>query len=152
MNIYIFFFSRKYKLLQLTEQFHLISSDPASTSASINIPQCSRFDLPSSPRCWSSSSSQDEVVFLYLNISTKDCLIWSAAFRKWSCSRPPCKNFWPLFAAGFFIIPTSLSPWPGFKGHRAALPFDTPRQPRRLACDASAQIFPAISFSLCLVF
>ncbi|OPJ79711.1 hypothetical protein AV530_002199 [Patagioenas fasciata monilis] len=79
--------------MQLTEQFHLISADPASASASTNIPQCSRFDLPSSPRCWSSSSSQDEVVFLFVNMPTKDCLIWSAAFRKRSCSRPPPKNF-----------------------------------------------------------
>lgn len=62
---------------------------------------------------------------LFLNISTKSCLIWSAAFRKQSCSPPPLKNFWPLFAAGSF--PTSLSPWPGFKGHHA-LPFDNPHQ------------------------
>lgn len=57
-----------------------------------------------------------------LNLSTKGCLMWSAAFRKRSRPHPHCKNFWPLFAAGPF--PTTLSPWLGFKGRCAALPFN----------------------------
>lgn len=131
----LLFFIRKYKLLHLTEQVHLIWSSPTSASASPDVPQCSSFDRPSSPRCWSSFSSQDEVLWIFLIISTKDCLIWSAAFRKRSCSRSHCKNVWPRFAAGSF--PTSLSPWLGFKGHYTALPFDIPCQPHHLACDRS---------------
>lgn len=79
-----------------------MSSSTASTSVSIEVPQCSSFDLPSCPGCWSSSSSQNECV---LNISTKDCLIWTTAFRKRSSSRPPFKNFWPFSLQELFPHP-----------------------------------------------
>lgn len=77
-ELLIFFFSRKYKLLHLTERVHLISSGTASAPASTDVPQCSSFDLSSSPRCWSSSSSQDEVwVVLFFFLTFPQRTVWS---------------------------------------------------------------------------